>query len=139
MFAARFFPAGELVLKAQGIRSTERTPHTLQIGANDHLFVDPPVRYINHSCEPNMGVKSNEQGLIDFVAMRDIEEGEELCFDYAMTEDSLHELESESTERIVCACGAPTCRGEIGHYASLPHEVKARYQGFIADHLMEEC
>jgi uncharacterized protein len=37
---------------------------------------------MNHCCEPNCGVK----GQIVFVAMKEIEIGEELTFDYAMTE-----------------------------------------------------
>lgn len=37
---------------------------------------------MNHCCFPNVGVR----GQITFIALRDIEEGEELTYDYAMTE-----------------------------------------------------
>ncbi|TNE48840.1 MAG: SET domain-containing protein-lysine N-methyltransferase [Deltaproteobacteria bacterium] len=137
VFASRSFSPDELVLTAQGARSPNRHPHSLQIGADEHLFVDPPVRYLNHSCDPNLGVRTNAQGTIDFVAMRSIAAGEELCFDYAMTEMSLHEVETQA-ERTSCDCGTENCRGEIGQYATLPEDVKARYKGYLAAHLLEE-
>ena len=40
------------------------------------------ARYINHSCEPNCGVKK----LFSIVAMRTIEPGEQITWDYEMTE-----------------------------------------------------
>jgi SET domain-containing protein len=45
------------------------------------------ARYLNHDNAPNLRVKSLEVGMdgrprVWFVANRDIEEGEELCFDY---------------------------------------------------------
>ena len=41
-----------------------------------------PAFYLNHSCEPNLGLC----GQITFVALRDICAGEHLTFDYAMTD-----------------------------------------------------
>lgn len=38
--------------------------------------------FVNHSCNPNAGV----QGQSMLIAMRDIATGEEICFDYAMTD-----------------------------------------------------
>ena len=50
--------------------------------------MDVPAILINHSCDPNVGVAKqlNEGGSYDFVALRDIQEGEELRFDYETTE-----------------------------------------------------
>lgn len=136
VFAARSFAPGECVLKSQGVRTPHRDPHTIQIAAHEHLMPDPPVRYLNHSCDPNLGVKSNADGLPDFYALRPIQKGDEVCFDYAMTEASLYELEHNHVEPTPCACGVPNCRGRIGHYPTLPDEVKARYRGYIAAHLL---
>src|SRR3989338_6894627 len=40
--------------------------------------------FINHSCDPNCGIR----GSLEIVAMRDIEPGEEITIDYAMSESS---------------------------------------------------
>src|SRR5215813_6723110 len=40
--------------------------------------------FINHSCEPNLGIR----GQLTFVARRPIEAGEELTYDWAMEENS---------------------------------------------------
>jgi hypothetical protein len=55
--------------------------------------------YLNHSCEPCIGVARN----VVFVAMRDIAAGEELTIDYAMIDDSQSSM--------VCHCGTVGCRG----------------------------
>lgn len=61
---------------------------------SDNVFIDAEdpeqsnwTRYINHSSEPNLAVKVLPKGIdgkprIWFVALRDIKNGEELCFDY---------------------------------------------------------
>src|SRR4030095_12517582 len=59
-------------------------PVEIQIG--DDLFIAPlteeerelSMLYLNHSCDPNLGVR----GEITFVAMRDIRAGEELTHDW---------------------------------------------------------
>ncbi|WP_345325886.1 SET domain-containing protein [Candidatus Villigracilis proximus] len=51
--------------------------------------------YVNHSCNPNAGLS----GQIGLVAMRDIEIGEEVCFDYAMSDTMPY-------DEFNCGCGA---------------------------------
>lgn len=80
----------------------------------------------NHSCEPNVGV----QGQIVLAAMRDIEPGEELCFDYATTDSSDY-------DEFPCACGAPTCRGVVrGADWQLP-ELQEKYRGWFSLYLQQ--
>jgi uncharacterized protein len=61
------------------------------------------TQFINHSCQPNCSIRIIH-GHILFFARRDIEPGEELLLDY---ENSYH------SDRKVCRCGAPGCRGRI--------------------------
>src|SRR5947208_7065717 len=61
--------------------------------------VDANLLCLNHSCNPNVGVR----GQITFVAMRGVPEGAELTIDYAM-------IDGDPAERMACACGAPECR-----------------------------
>jgi hypothetical protein len=75
----------------------------------DNLFLAPltadefegVMMFLNHSCEPNVGV----QGQIVFVALRDVVAGEELTLDYGTID--------HDTEPMVCQCGAATCRTTI--------------------------
>ena len=61
------------------------------------------THYINHSCEPNAFMKVL-YGHVLFIALRDIEPGEEITIDY---EQTLHSDDKR------CICGASTCRGTI--------------------------
>jgi len=60
-------------------------------------------RFINHSCAPNTFMRRTRKR-VEFYALRDIAEGEELTVDY---EDSHHE------GKLACRCGAARCRGWI--------------------------
>src|SRR5215468_9733925 len=79
-------------------------PVEIQIG--DDFFIAPvtaeerelSMLYLNHSCDPNLGVR----GEITFVAMRDIRAGEELTHDWAMTDDDDYSVD--------CNCGGVNCR-----------------------------
>lgn len=61
------------------------------------------THYINHSCEPNAFMQIL-YGHILFIALRDIQPGEEITIDY---ESTLH------SDKKRCVCGAPSCRGTI--------------------------
>lgn len=60
------------------------------------LYMQPPERYVNHSCEPNTHVVGKSD-----VASKDIQSGEEITSDYMDIE----------TENFVCHCGSKNCRG----------------------------
>ena len=60
------------------------------------------ARYINHSCAPNCEVENTGRA-IWIVAGRDIQEGEELSYDYG--------YEAEGYEAHPCHCGATNCCG----------------------------
>jgi len=75
-----------------------------------------PGDMINHSCDPNLGLL----GSMVLVAMRDIEVGEELTFDYATCDDSDY-------DEFDCLCGTTSCRGRItGQDWKLP-ELQEKY------------
>lgn len=76
--------------------------------------------YINHSCNPNVGM----DGQINYVAMRDIKKGEELCLDYAVAMNTEYELN--------CNCGAKNCRGTITGFDWKKKEIQERYSGYFA-------
>lgn len=85
------------------------------------------ARILNHSCEPNCGIK----GLFRLVAMRDITIGEELTWDYEMTEN-------HPVWRMKCKCGNKNCRKLIGKYDNMPIEVRKKYTGYISKWLIKK-
>lgn len=80
--------------------------------------------YVNHSCEPTCGVR----GLVTFVAMRDIPPGEEITFDYAMTE-------SFWMYRMECDCGTPSCRGAVTGNDWKKRTLRKKYRGYFSDYI----
>ncbi|CZT51503.1 related to regulatory protein SET1 [Rhynchosporium secalis] len=66
------------------------------------------ARFINHSCMPNCTAKIitvDKSKRIVIYALRDIDENEELTYDYKF------EREIGSTDRIPCLCGTTACKG----------------------------
>lgn len=84
------------------------------------------ARILNHSCEANCGIKN----LFQIVAMRDIKSGEELTWDYEMTENN------QFGWKMKCKCGTPSCRKFIGRYDNMPPSVRKKYKGYISDWLL---
>ena len=67
-------------------------------------------RFINHSCDPNCEAVI-EENRVYIDALRTIQPGEELLYDYQYERDGVPQ---ESWERLyACECGAPNCRGTI--------------------------
>lgn len=82
--------------------------------------------YINHSCNPNAGIR----GRVQVVAMRDIEKDEEITFDYAM---------SESSDYIIdCRCGSSGCRQLITGNDWRSPILQKRYFGFFSKYLQDK-
>jgi SET domain-containing protein len=80
-----------------------RTVIDAGVGGND-------ARFINHSCDPNC--ESEVQNRRVFIrALRSIEPGEELAYDYAIKRDG---SDPKNVDRIyACRCGAANCRGSM--------------------------
>jgi len=107
-------------------------PAEIQIG--EDLFIGPlseqeregSMIFSNHSCEPNIGVR----GQIVFVALRDIEAGEELTHDWATTDDDTYEIE--------CKCGAPSCRRVVTGQDWRRKDLQEKYAGHMSWYLLEK-
>jgi [histone H3]-lysine9 N-trimethyltransferase SUV39H len=81
-----------------------------------------PTRFMNHSCEPNcriFAVLFDKHDILRhnlaFFAIRRIEAGEELTFDYIDRDEEVREEEDEAPDENaeVCHCGAANCRGWV--------------------------
>lgn len=90
-------------------------PHVLLFSVDSQTVIDAAVggneaRFINHSCEPNCEAVTHRKR-IWIHALRDIETGEELTYDYNLTADDV-EVERQAAE-YPCHCRAALCRGTM--------------------------
>lgn len=105
-----------------------------EIPIADGFFIGPMTEdereggmlFSNHSCDPNIGV----QGQIVFVAMRDIQPGEELTHDWATTDDEAYEM--------ACRCGAANCRRVITGHDWRRKDLQEKYQGYMSWYLQQK-
>jgi SET domain-containing protein len=104
----------------------------LQIDDDFYLSPTRPVEvddmsvFINHSCDANIGFR----GQIVYVAMRDIDVGEELCHDYSMERSDDYFLE--------CRCGSPLCRQQVTGDDWKSPELQARYGQYFSIYLLNK-
>ena len=134
LFAKEAIAAGEIVaikggriLTRRQWKAVEPALGSAEIQISDDFFIAPEraeeregsMLYTNHSCEPNIAL----QGQIVFVAMRDIEAGEELTHDWATTDDGDYAME--------CRCGAKTCRETITGKDWMKPKLQEKYQGWF--------
>ena len=134
VFAQKKIAKGDTIIEYKGRLRTHKqadrlyadetdTGHTFLFTLNESYIVDANVdgntaRWINHSCKPNCeaAIQEDEDGdprhdkvLIE--ALRDIEPGEELTYNYGIVLDEPH------TPRIkklwACRCGAANCTGTL--------------------------
>ena len=89
--------------------------HTFYFSLDNGEVIDPLVggndaRWINHSCDPNC-IAHEENGRIFIDALRNIDRGEELFYDYGIIIDQRHT--SSRKKDFECFCGADNCRGTM--------------------------
>lgn len=136
VFAREPIKKGELIALWGGrvVAEDELDPHMpnftqriLQI--EEGFYLETPANLepsdcFNHSCHPNIGFS----GQIGLRAMREIEAGEELNFDYAMCDGSPY-------DEFECYCGSEECREHVtGEDWKIP-ELWERYDGFFSPYL----
>lgn len=129
IFACRNFREGEALFDCTGEvkDSTEVNSglcdeaHCIQTAKDKYLLSSEAdlLYYINHSCDPNAGYKV-ENGKAFFAALKDIQSGEEITFDYSTSMN-------EDRWELDCDCGSKNCRGKIRDFKYLPLEIKNRY------------
>ncbi|MBK8957351.1 MAG: SET domain-containing protein-lysine N-methyltransferase [Proteobacteria bacterium] len=102
----------------------------LQIGADEfYALSGGPDDFVNHSCAANTHIRCVD-GQYFLVASRDIARGDELYFDYGITQIAF-------PFRFHCLCGAANCRGPIGNYDEVPVALMDDYlaRGMVPPHV----
>jgi uncharacterized protein len=99
---------GPIINFLQAKQKGEKECYPLQIDHDRYIDIEPPGCFSNHSCEPNAGIRNQ----IELTALRNIEEDEEIRYDYSTTMDEDHFT-------MPCRCGTPTCRGVVADFKLL--------------------
>lgn len=135
LFAKRVMKKGEEIFKFTGetinfkqtLDKEINFGDPLQIGKDMYLDLEEPMRFINHSCNPNAGIINN----VTLITVEDIQEQGEIYFDYSTTMDEDHWV-------MQYKCGNANCRNTIRDFKYLPAQIKRKYlnlnivQNFIA-------
>ena len=106
VFARRDYKEGEVVLKwkPKVIKESEiselpkKLLNYIEKSGNKYYLMQPPEKYVNHSCEPNTMVKNDCD-----VAIRNIKKREEITSDYS----------GQGFESFECSCGSRKCKKVI--------------------------
>ena len=107
-----------------------RDSHTVQTDWDTHVVMDIPAILVNHSCHANVGIRPNNVGAYDFIALTPIKKGQEILWDY---ETSEYDIASQFT----CCCGSSNCRGVLSGYKNHGPIVKELYgEDYIAPYLL---
>ncbi len=132
IFATKPFKVGDIVMVGiiKGVLSGNHA-HASQISENEYVLHAGLISKVNHSCDPNCGIRVNETGAHDFIAIKGISVNEEITFDYAMRNYTIDHFPQR------CMCGSKRCRGRISGWKDLPDEKKKEYEGFVAPYLLE--
>lgn len=142
VFAGEPIPAGTRIVEYTGARISHaeadqdsddddprRRHHTFFFAVDDEVVIDGNVggsaaRYVNHSCDPNCETVIARRRVY-IHALRDIEPGEELLYDYWYVTDESYTL--GDLKRIYpCRCGAASCRGTLARPPRPPRRRAAR-------------
>jgi hypothetical protein len=127
VFALRKIRKGSTIIEYLGDRVTheevderyadklETDSHTFLFTVNSKIVIDAgsngnDARFINHSCDPNCESTIKKKRVF-IEAIRTIQPGEELNYDYAIGRDD--DDAANVDEIFACRCGAANCRGSM--------------------------
>ncbi len=122
LYAEQFISEGARVIEYTGEHVSweaapddDSDPHTFNFGLDNGEVINPEIggndaRWINHSCNPNCEA-IEEDDRVFIYAIRDIQAGEELLYDYRLEIDE--PITEASKKKFACLCGASNCRGTM--------------------------
>lgn len=147
VFAVAPIAKGERLIEYKGRRRTHEevdagdtgdieSGHTFLFTLNDEYVIDAnyegnAARWINHSCDPNCEAVLEEddgddrrQDKVFIEAIRDIEPGEELFYNYGIRLAEPHTRELKKIWE--CRCGSPKCTGTMLQPKRAPAKAKKK-------------
>ena len=124
---------GGVIVPTSEIAEYRKIMTQVGIQIDDSFFIVPTTReelerlgVFNHSCEPNIGFSNS----ITYVAMRDIEPGEELVFDYGFNETAYDGFD--------CHCGTKSCRHHITPKDWMNTDLQEKFGRYFSPYLRDK-
>ncbi len=110
---------GEVISWKEALRRHPHDPsdpnHTFYFHIDDKRVIDAKhggnaARWVNHACSPNCEA-DEEHGRVHIRALRNIDAGEELFYDYGLSIDARYTAALK--KQYPCRCGTTGCRGTL--------------------------
>lgn len=99
---------GEIISVREARKRVKQQKRVAMVEFGNGLALDASIhpnelRYVNHSCQPNTYMRCC-YGKVEFYALRNIRQGEELTCDYG---------ETHHDGKLPCNCGTQHCKGKL--------------------------
>lgn len=136
VIADAFYAPGDRILRFDGAVSDRPSRTSIQLRENQHVNAPAnasteeamrfhPFIFLNHSCDPSAVQRGRE-----LFALRAIQPGEEVTFDYQASE-------YEFAEPFHCRCASPSCIGEeVRGFRYLSPAEREQRRPFLSPHLL---
>jgi SET domain len=108
----------DILTRTHGVPALQPDPTDSKSAGIISWQLETPGMLINHSCDPNMIDDSHNECTGEACATRDIEEGEELTYDYTF------QYYDKGPFFETCLCGSANCRGKMMGFKELTDEQK---------------
>ena len=141
IFANRNFKKGEKIIDIKGkmlnykqLKKLGRYALVHYLAINENIFIGPSHDlddYINHSCNPNAGIKIKGRKAF-LISIKNIKNGEEITCDYSTI--------IENNWKMSCMCGEKNCRKIIRNFEHLPRKTQKKYikLGIVSDFIVKK-
>lgn len=112
------------ILKSEGDHLNEINKETWEI-------MNPPGRFVNHSCNPNAIPKEFSEKNVPYVALKPIKKGEEITIDYRINAHTGNTWE--------CHCGSKNCSGKVtSDFFTLSEKLQRKYLPYSSKFIKSE-
>ncbi len=126
LHAAERIARDEVIVELAGPIVGHNTETSIQFGEGVYLDGNGDIDdFVNHSCEPNAYVCCSDRTIR---ALRVIDAGEEITFDYNCTEFDME-------EGFMCRCGAERCLGLVRGFRYLDREQRLALRPWLSPFL----
>lgn len=137
LLAKKDFSPGDKVYDVRVVYHHQYNCSWEAVPITDSLFVEAGMgtgfdNFINHSCSPNCYYKDSS-----LVALRGINVGEELTFDYntLVWDEISYHGELKVDESFTCCCGSPKCVETVKGFRYLNSEDRAMRMPYISQYI----
>jgi hypothetical protein len=127
LYAVETIARDEVIVALSGPIVGHNTETSIQFGEGVYLDGNGDIDdFLNHSCEPNGYVRFSDMSVR---ALRAIDAGEEITYDYNSTEFDME-------EGFMCRCGAERCLGLVRGFRYLDRQQRLALRPWLSPFLV---